>query len=102
MTEFIRILRFGTKKEKRRILKWAGLGSYYKYGEINRPHKDSRVIKKNQIEIIEIEHETTVSLLFYLIKIKFRKVYIISPYFFYRLLYTKKGRLLTMNGGAYR
>ena len=100
MTEFIRILRFGTKKEKRRILKWAGLGSYYKYGEINRPHKDSRVIKKNQIEIIE--HETTVSPLFYLIKIKFRKVYIISPYFFYRLVYSKKGKLLRMNGGRLR
>ena len=100
MTEFIRVLRFGTKKEKKEVLKWAGLGSYYTYGEINRPHKDSRVIKKNQIEIIEFE--TTVSLLFDLIKIKFRKVYIISPYFFYRLVYTKKGRLLTMNGGAYR
>ena len=100
MTEFIRILRFGTKKEKKEALKRAGTIAYYTYGEINQPHKDSRVIKKNQIEIIEFE--TTVSLLFYLIRIKFRKVYIISPYFFYRLVYTKKGRLLTMDGGAYR
>ena len=100
MTEFIRILRFGTKKEKKEVLKWAGLGSYYKYGTVYLAHKDSRVIKKNQIEIIE--HETIVSLLFYLIRIKFRKVYIISPYFFYRLVYSKKGKLLRMNGGRLR
>lgn len=99
MTEFIKTLRFGSWKEKRRILKWAGLGSYYKYGTIDSPRPGSKLMKKNQLEIIE--YITTVTILGF-IKIKFRKVYLVSSCFFYRLVYTKKGRLLVMNGGVIR
>ena len=99
MTEFIKTLRFGSWKEKRKVLKWAGLGSYYKYGTIDTPRPGSKVMKKNQLEIIEF---ITTATILWLIKIRFRKVYIISPYFFYRLVYTKKGRLLVMNGGVIR
>lgn len=99
MTEFVKTLRFGSWKEKRKILKWAGLGSYYKYGTIDSPRPGSKLMKKNQLEIIE--YIKTITILGF-IKIKLRKVYLVSPCFFYRLVYTKKGRLLVMNGGVIR
>jgi hypothetical protein len=99
MTEFIKTLRFGSWKEKRKVLKWAGLGSYYKYGTIETPRPGSKVMKKNQLEIIQYESVTTI---LGIIKIRFRKVYLVSPCFLYRLVYTMKGRLLVMNGGVIR
>jgi hypothetical protein len=99
MTEFIRTLRFGSWKEKRKVLKWAGLGSYYKYGTIEMPKRKSRLIKKNQVDIIEYESVTTI---LGFIKIHRRKVYLVSPYFLYRLVYTMKGRLIWMDGGVIR
>ena len=96
MTEFIRVLRHGSWLEKRKVLKYAGLGSYSKYGLLEIPKKGSKIIKKNQIIVNEYE----VVGKFWFIEIRYRLVYLINPCFCYKLIYTKKGRLLFMSGAG--
>lgn len=96
MTEFIRVLRHGSWLEKRKVLKYTGLGNYFKYGILEFPKEGSKIIKKNQIIINEFEFITN----FWFIKIRYRIVYLINPCFYYRLVYTTKGRLLFMTGAG--
>ena len=96
MTEFIRVLRHGSWSEKRKVLKYTGLASYDRYGPLKFPGKDSRVVKKNQIIINEFWHVWN----FWFIKMRYRVVYLINPCFYYKLVYTKRGRLLFMTGAG--
>ena len=94
-TEFMKVLRYGSRKERRRVLKWAGLGSYYKYGTITSPH--GPLIKKTQLEIIEYTSRLEI---LGIIKIYYRLVYILNPNFAYELIYSRKGKLIFMHGGS--
>lgn len=96
MTKFIRVLRHGSWLEKREVLKYTGLGSYDRYGPLEFPRKDSRVVKKNQIIINEFKIIKN----FWFIKIRYRIIHLINPCFCYRLVYTMKGRLLFMTGAG--
>ena len=93
MTEFLQVLRYGSRKEKRKVLKYAGLGSYYKYGIINQPGT-SKIIKKNQIQI----NDFFLTIKIWFIKIKYRRVFLINPCFAYDLIYTTNGKLVFMRG----
>ena len=97
MSEFLRVLRYGTRREKREVLKYAGLGSYYKYGKIDQPNSSSKIIKKNQVQIFEYTQELKI---LWLIKIKYKVVVLINSHFIYRCTYTIKGRLLTLIGAS--
>jgi len=97
MTKFLQVLKYGTRKEKRGVLKYAGLGSYYKYGTIDQPDSSSKIIKKNQVQIFEYIQELKI---LRLIKIRYRVVILINPCFAYRCVYTMKGRLLTLTGAS--
>lgn len=100
MTEFLRVLRYGTRREKREILKYAGPGiyyKYYKYGKIDQPDSSSKIIKKNQVQIFEYTRERKI---LRLIKIRYRVVILINPCFLYRCVYTMNGRLLILNGAS--
>ena len=96
MTKFIRVLRHGSWLEKREVLKYAGLGSYSKYGLLEFPKEGTKIIKKSQIIVNEFWGVWE----FWFIKIRYRIVHLINPYFCYRLVYTMKGRLLFMTGAG--